>query len=136
MFGCFRIEEIRDNDNETDLKEGGGLEISIYSAFHIRKCTLSFALIYLPNIFNKCISASSGPITFAMWWREKAKDRRTYMELDWLSCKWTAISSVFHRSLPNVSNTPGKECAHQKTRSYSSFDWPCSLSPPKLKNWR
>ena len=26
------IEEIRDNDNETGLKEGGGIEMSIYSA--------------------------------------------------------------------------------------------------------
>ena len=26
----------RDNDNATGLKEGGGIEISIYSAFHIR----------------------------------------------------------------------------------------------------
>ena len=32
LFGCFRIEEIRDNDNETSLKEGGGREMSIYSA--------------------------------------------------------------------------------------------------------
>ena len=24
-LGCFRIEEIRDNDNETDLKEEGGI---------------------------------------------------------------------------------------------------------------
>ena len=47
MFGCFRIEEIRDKDNETGLKEGGGIEMSTtvqgggiemsnYSAFHIR----------------------------------------------------------------------------------------------------
>ena len=28
LFGCFRIEEIRDNDNETGLKEGGGIEMS------------------------------------------------------------------------------------------------------------
>ena len=34
LFGCFRIEEIRDNDNETGLKEGGGIEMSNYSAFH------------------------------------------------------------------------------------------------------
>ena len=27
-FGCFRIEEIRDKDNETGLKEGGGIEMS------------------------------------------------------------------------------------------------------------
>ena len=32
LFGCFRIEEIRDKDNETGLKEGGGIEMSIYSA--------------------------------------------------------------------------------------------------------
>jgi hypothetical protein len=25
MFGCFRIEEIRDKDNETGLKAGGGI---------------------------------------------------------------------------------------------------------------
>ena len=27
LFGCFRIEEIRDKDNETGWKEGGGIEI-------------------------------------------------------------------------------------------------------------
>ena len=26
----------RGDDNETSLKEGGGIEMSIYSAFHIR----------------------------------------------------------------------------------------------------
>ena len=31
----------RDNDNETGLKEGDGMELSIYSAFHIRDCSLS-----------------------------------------------------------------------------------------------
>ena len=31
-LGCFRIEEIRDKDNETGLKEGGGIEMSNYSA--------------------------------------------------------------------------------------------------------
>ena len=36
LFGCFRIEEIRDKANETGLKEGGGIEMSNYSAFHIR----------------------------------------------------------------------------------------------------
>ena len=25
FFGCFRTEEIRDKDNETGLKEGGGI---------------------------------------------------------------------------------------------------------------
>ena len=28
LFGCFRIEEIRGKDNETCLKEGGGIEMS------------------------------------------------------------------------------------------------------------
>ena len=28
LFGCFRIEEIRDKDNETGLKEEGGIEMS------------------------------------------------------------------------------------------------------------
>ena len=36
LFECFRIEEIRDKDNETGWKEGGGIEMSNYSAFHIR----------------------------------------------------------------------------------------------------
>ena len=34
LFGCFRIEEIRDRDNETGLKEGGGIENRNCSAFH------------------------------------------------------------------------------------------------------
>ena len=36
----------RDNDNETGLKEGGGIEMSIYSAFHIRDAR-SLRLKYL-----------------------------------------------------------------------------------------
>ena len=36
LFGCFRIEEIRNKDDRTGLKEGGGIEMSNYSAFHIR----------------------------------------------------------------------------------------------------
>jgi hypothetical protein len=43
-LGCFRIEEIRGKDNETGLKEGGGIEMSIYSCFPYTRCTLSFAL--------------------------------------------------------------------------------------------
>ena len=67
LFGCFRIEEIRDNDNETGLKERGVIEMSttvlplrdarsfviemsIYSAFHIRDArSLSLIVIYLPK---------------------------------------------------------------------------------------
>ena len=42
-LGCFKIEEIREKDNETGLKEGGGIEMSIYSAFHIRDARSLFA---------------------------------------------------------------------------------------------
>ena len=28
LLGCFGVEEIRDKDNETGLKEGGGIEMS------------------------------------------------------------------------------------------------------------
>ena len=42
LFWCFRIEEIRDNDNATGLKEGGEIEIEKSTvAFHIRDCTRS-----------------------------------------------------------------------------------------------
>jgi hypothetical protein len=44
LFGCFRIEEIRNKDNATGLKEGGGMEMSIYSAFHIRDARFSLSL--------------------------------------------------------------------------------------------
>ena len=46
LFGCFRIEEIREKDNETGLKEGGGIEMSIYSAPFAMLAL--FALNYLP----------------------------------------------------------------------------------------
>ena len=36
LFGCFRIEEIRANDNEIGLKERGVIKNGNYSAFHIR----------------------------------------------------------------------------------------------------
>ena len=54
LFGCFIIEEIHDKTNETGLKEGRGVEMSIYSAFHIRDASLSLSLfelltfVYLP----------------------------------------------------------------------------------------
>ena len=53
-LGCFRIEEIRDKDNETGLKEGGGIEMSTTSAFHIRDCTLSLRYLkYLHIIITR-----------------------------------------------------------------------------------
>ena len=39
-LGGFRIEEIRDNNNETGLKEGGGIEIST-TVLSITQCMLS-----------------------------------------------------------------------------------------------
>ena len=38
-LGVFRIEEIRDDGNETGWKDLGGTENQYYSAFHIRECT-------------------------------------------------------------------------------------------------
>jgi hypothetical protein len=49
LFGYFKIEEIRDKDNETGLKEGGGIEMSIYSAFHYAMHVLFAYCIYLPE---------------------------------------------------------------------------------------
>ena len=45
-LGVLDIEEIRDNDNDTGLKEGGGIEMSNYSAFHIRECTALFRFLH------------------------------------------------------------------------------------------
>ena len=39
----------RGDDNGTSLKEGGGVEISIYSAFHIRDARSLRFCIYLPE---------------------------------------------------------------------------------------
>ena len=50
-LGCFRIEEIRDKDNETGLKEGGGIEMSIYSA-SIRVPLLRLKTYQLSSIPN------------------------------------------------------------------------------------
>ena len=50
VLGILDIEEIRDNDNETGLKERGGMEMSIYSAFHIRDArSPSLFVFYLPT---------------------------------------------------------------------------------------
>ena len=48
LFGCFRIEEIRDQDNETGLKEGGGIEMST-TVLHSRAAP---SLEYLPALFS------------------------------------------------------------------------------------
>ena len=49
-LGCFRIEEIRDKDNETGLKEGEGIEMSTIVAFHIRDASLSLRFKILTHI--------------------------------------------------------------------------------------
>ena len=36
MFECFRVEEIRDKDNETSLKEGRNRNVKLQLLFHIR----------------------------------------------------------------------------------------------------
>jgi hypothetical protein len=45
LFGCFRIEEIRDKDNATSLKEGGGIEIMSTTVLHSRTAPS----LYLPE---------------------------------------------------------------------------------------
>ena len=45
LFRCFKIEEIRDNGNETGLKEGGGIEIEnlqVLSIYAMHALSLSF----------------------------------------------------------------------------------------------
>ena len=44
MFGCFRLEEIRGKDNETGLKEGGGIEMSTLQCFPYTRCTRSLVI--------------------------------------------------------------------------------------------
>ena len=48
LFGCFRIEETGDKDNERGLKEGGGIEMST-TVLHSRAAP---SLKYLPWTFN------------------------------------------------------------------------------------
>ena len=47
LFGCFRIEEIRDKDNEIGLKEGGGIEMSTIVLHYAMHALFRFC-IYLP----------------------------------------------------------------------------------------
>ena len=50
LFGCFRIEEIRDKANETGLKEERGIEMST-TVLPYTRCTLK----YLPSSFRCCV---------------------------------------------------------------------------------
>ena len=45
VFGCFRIEEIRDKDNEIGLKEGGGIKIKTTTGLPLRDAR-SFAFVF------------------------------------------------------------------------------------------
>ena len=49
LFGCFRIEEIRDNGNKTGLKEGGGIEMSY-------KCQLQVLSIYAMHALSSLLN--------------------------------------------------------------------------------
>ena len=48
MFGCFKIEEIRGNDNETGLKEEGEIEIEnlqVLSIYAMHSLSLSLKIL-------------------------------------------------------------------------------------------
>jgi len=47
-LGSFRIEKIRDNDNKTGLKEGGGIEMSY-------KCQLQVLSIYAMHALSSLL---------------------------------------------------------------------------------
>ena len=58
LFGCFRIEEIRDKDNATGLKEGGGIEMST-TVLPLRDArSFRFVITYL-RLFDKLATRSN-----------------------------------------------------------------------------
>ena len=52
LFGCFKIEQIRDNNNETGLKEGNVTEMSTTVLFHIRDARSLHSLKRLTQSFR------------------------------------------------------------------------------------
>ena len=52
LFGCSRIEEIVDKDNETGLKKGGGIEMST-TVLSIYAMLASLRLKYLRGTIGK-----------------------------------------------------------------------------------
>ena len=59
LFGCFRIEEIRDKGNEPSLKEEGRIQISNLQCFLYTRCTalsLSFKILTYTTISNRLAS--------------------------------------------------------------------------------
>ena len=54
-LGCFKIKEEGSDNNETGLKEGEGIEMSNYSAFHIRDARSPSLLNLLAFFANLCL---------------------------------------------------------------------------------
>jgi hypothetical protein len=65
VWGVFRIEEIQDKNNETGLKERGGIEMSIYSASIRDARSLRFQILtmsrWLEKVSMVCTSAMPLP---------------------------------------------------------------------------
>ena len=56
MFGCFRIKEIRDKDNETGLKEGGGMKMSTtVLSIYAMHALFAFCILLTTNVVWFCI---------------------------------------------------------------------------------
>ena len=76
LFGCFRIEDIRDKDNETVLKEGGGIEMLttvLPFALHSLYLPNTFCIEELPVIASICFfaSAMTSKVPFASAWARR-----------------------------------------------------------------
>jgi len=52
LFGCFRIEEIRDKDNATGLKEGEGIEMST-TVLHSRAAPSLEYLLFFSTLYSE-----------------------------------------------------------------------------------
>ena len=62
VFGCFRIEEIRDKDNETGLKEGGFIENVNLQCFSIYAIARFLSLLNLLTCFKS--TAHNQPLEY------------------------------------------------------------------------
>ena len=62
LFGCFRIEEIRDNDNETSWKEGGVIEMSTTVLSIYAMHALFRFCIYLPAAAHKIMPTNNAAL--------------------------------------------------------------------------
>jgi hypothetical protein len=96
LFGCFRIDEIRDIDNETGLKKERVIEIENYSAFHIRDARFLFRfLIYLPS--SSSSSSASSTVSFLAGWSHGLASARAALFLRraaaFRKASWSNVSS-------------------------------------------